>query len=149
PVFCRRPRDDGDNTREQLSLDGEAAAANPAYFRHGGVDHSPSPRYLALGRDVTGAETYTLHVRDLETGDDSQPPIAHPPGVAQWAADSGTLFYTTLDDAHRPCRIWRLALGAEPDTAELVYEEADPGFFVSVSTTQSQRFILINAHHHE
>src|SRR5699024_5302847 len=62
---------------------------------------------------------------------------------------SAALFYTTLDDDHRPCRIWRLALGAEPDTAELVYEEADPGFFVSVSTTQSQRFILVNAHDHE
>ena len=65
-----------------------------------------------------------------------------------WSADSATLFFTTLDDNHRPCKVWRLALGDAPDAAELVYSEPDPGFFVSVDTTQSDRFILINAHDH-
>src|SRR5262249_16008257 len=30
----------------------------------------------------------------------------------------------------------------------IVYEEADPGFFVGVSKTESERFILIEAHDH-
>src|SRR5699024_8634394 len=112
-------------------------------------DHSPDHRLLAHALDVTGAEVYTLHVRDLGSGAAIQPPLDNTTGNVVWSADSATLFYTTLDDDHRPCRVWRLALGDTQDRAELVYEESDPGFFVSVATTHSERFILISAHDHE
>src|SRR5699024_9892793 len=120
------------NRHEQVLLDGDSEAEPHAYFSLGGVDHSPCHRYLAYGRDVSGAETYTLHVRDLDDGEEIQPVIENTTGAVLWSADSSTLFYTTLDADHRPCRVWRLALGDCADNAELVYEETDPGFFVSV-----------------
>lgn len=149
PVFCRRPRDDRDDANEQVLLDGDAEARDKAYFQLGAVIHSRDHRYLAYAVDTAGAEFYTLHVRDLATGEEVQPPVSGITGGAHWSADSRMLFYVELDDSHRPCRVWRLPLGASADAAELVYEEPDPGFFVGLSETQSGDYLLIDAHDHE
>src|SRR5699024_2547563 len=149
PVCCRRPRADADDANEQVLFDGDKEAEGHDYYNLGAVDHSPCHRYLAFATDLTGSENFTLQVRAIDNGETIQPAIENTTGAAVWSADSNTLFYTTLDDNHRPCRVWRLTLGDNPANAELVYEEADPGFFVSVGTTQSERFIVIAAHDHE
>ncbi|MDN5939737.1 MAG: S9 family peptidase, partial [Salinisphaera sp.] len=145
-VYCRRPRDGGD---EQILLDAEAQARGRAYYRLAAVAHSNDHRLLAWSLDESGAEVFTLQVCDIASGEAVGPPVPETAGQVVWSADSSTLFFTTLDENHRPCRVWRLAVGAEPDTAELVYEEPDPGFFVGVGETQSERFIVIDAHDHE
>ena len=159
PIFCRAPRaHDGESApgeplpEEQILLDGDAEAEGRAYFSLGAVNHSRDHRLLAFALDERGSEAYTLHVRpitaDGAAGEEVQPPIGNTTGNLLWSTDSATLFYTTLDDNHRPCKVWRLALGDHPANAECVYSEDDAGFFVSVATTQSERFILINAHDH-
>src|SRR5690606_34626960 len=40
-------------------------------------------------------------------------------------------------------------LGTPQADDEIIYEEADPGFFVGVSKTLSDRFIVIDAHDHQ
>ena len=155
PIFCRAPRAaDGSAepgqplTDEQILLDGDAEAEGREYFSLGAVDHSPDHAKLAFALDERGSEAYTIHVRDIATGDEIQPPIGNATGNVQWSADANTLFFTTLDDNHRPCRVWRLGLGAAPSEAVLVYEEPDAGFFVSIGETQSGDYLLIQAHDH-
>lgn len=155
PIFCRAPRAaDGsaepgeplDN--EQILLDGDAEASGRAYFSLGAVEHSPDHDKVGFALDERGSEAYTLHVRRIDNGEEIQPPIGNTTGNLLWSADSQTLFYTTLDDNHRPCQVWRLPLGADPSAATLIYSESDPGFFVGLGETQSARFILIHAHDH-
>lgn len=155
PIFCRAPRThDGESEpgeplpEEQILLDGDAEAEGRAYFSLGAVNHSRDHRLLAFALDERGSEAYTLHVREIGSGKEIQPPIGNTTGNLLWSTDSATLFYTTLDENHRPCKVWRLALGDDPVNAECVYSETDAGFFVSVATTQSERFILVNAHDH-
>lgn len=155
PIFCRAPRaDDGSAepgeplNNEQILLDGDAEAEGRAYFSLGAVDHSPDHDKLAFALDERGSEAYTLHVRRIDNGEEIQPPISNTTGNLLWSADSQTLFYTTLDDNHRPCQVWRLPLGEPAANAALVYTETDPGFFVGLGETQSGRFILIHAHDH-
>lgn len=151
PIFCRAPRaaaGEENPSGEQILLDGDAEAEGRAYFSLGAVDHSRDHRKLAFALDERGSEAYTLHVRDIESGTEIQPPIGNTTGNLLWSADSATLFYTTLDDNHRPCEVWRLALGADPAAAQRVYAETDPGFFVGLGETQSGDFILIHTHDH-
>ena len=155
PIFCRAPRSaDGSAepgeplTDEQILLDGDAEAEGRTYFSLGAVDHSPDHAKLAFALDERGSEAYTIRVRDIQGGQEIQPPIENATGNVAWSADSQTLFFTTLDDSHRPCRVWRLALGAPQTEATLVYEEPDAGFFVSIGETQSGDFLLIQAHDH-
>lgn len=142
-VFCRQPRGGGE---EVLLLDGNVLAEGEAYLSLAAVDHSPDHNWLALAVDFTGSERYTLTVRALVAGRSSQLCIEDCSGDVQWAADSRTLYYTTLDANHRPAAVWRVDIhGGEP---ECIYREDDSGFFVSVGETRSGRFIVIHSHDH-
>ncbi|MFA5623834.1 MAG: prolyl oligopeptidase family serine peptidase [Bradymonadales bacterium] len=61
----------------------------------GGISLSPNGRYLAYKRNVNNADTASLHIRDLETGEDLQDVImggryADP----AWLPDSQGFYYT-------------------------------------------------------
>jgi oligopeptidase B len=85
----------------------------------------------------------------LESGFDLADLIADTSGVAVWSADGSHFFYVRVDANHRPSRVLRHALGTSPADDVLVYEESDPGFFVTVDKTLSDRFIVIHTHDHE
>lgn len=142
-LFCRQPRGGGD---EQVMLDGNALAAGRAYLSLAAVDHSPDHRLLAVAMDTSGSESYRVEVRALDGESEPSLCLEDTSGDLQWAADSRTLYYTTLDENHRPDAVWRVdVFGGEP---ECVYRERDPGFFVSVGETRSGRFVVVHAHDH-
>ncbi|NND49397.1 MAG: S9 family peptidase [Rhizobiales bacterium] len=146
PLVCREPR--GGGAREVL-IDGNALAEGQAYFQLGGASHSPDHRYLVYGSDVKGSEYYDLSILDTQDGKLLSDTIADTSGGAVWAADSRTLFYTRLDDNHRPSRIFRHRLGDDPADDVLVFEEQDPGFFAGIGKTQSGEYLVISTHTHE
>ena len=119
-----------------------------SYYRIGACDHSHDHRRFGWTVDENGSEFYTLRVKDLDTGRRLDDVIERCSGAFEWAADGRTLFYTELDDNHRPCRVFRHRLGDDPAGDALVYEEPDPGFFLDVAATESRRFLLIDAHDH-
>ncbi|WP_026381188.1 S9 family peptidase [Afifella pfennigii] len=146
PLFVRSPRDGG---KEEVLLDGNALAEGHAYFKIGGAAHSPDHRRLAWSFDDAGSEFYTLQVRNLESGEDIADLIPDTSGGAIWSADGQHLFYVRLDANHRPSKVFRHRLGSPVSEDVLVYEEADPGFFVGLGMTRSERFIVIDCHTHE
>ena len=145
PIYCRRPRGGGD---EDALLDGDEEAEGLDYFKVGAFAHSPDHRHAAYSLDRNGSEIYTLHIRDLETGADLPDTLPDAAGPIVWANDGVQLFYTVLDEHHRPVKVLRHRLGTEAAEDVLVYEEADPGFFVGIGSTSSQRFIVIDSHDH-
>ncbi len=151
PIFCRRrtgsPQGAGD--AEQILLHGDHEAEGHAYFHVAACEHSPDHRLLAYAVDLAGSEFYTIRFKNLDTGavlDDALPDAQ---GGCAWANDGATLFYTVLDEHHRPSRVLRHRVGTPLESDALVYAEPDPGFFVGVDRTESRRFILIDAHDHE
>lgn len=145
PLLCRYYGESGD---EAILLDGDAEAEGRDYFRLGSAEHSPDHARLAYSVDTTGAEAFEIRVRDLASGEDHADRIGNARGDFEWAADSRTLFYTTLDSDHRPKWVYRHTLGDSTAQDVLVYEEPDPGFFVGVGKTESRRYLLIDAHDH-
>ena len=65
-----------------------------------------------------------------------------------WSADGQWLFYTVLDDNHRPSKVMRHRIGTAADGDTPIYEETDAGFFLCIGKTESGRFIRIDAHDH-
>lgn len=146
PVFCRRKR--GGTGDEEILLHGDREAEGRAYYRLGACRQSPDHRLLAHSADVKGSEYFTLRIRDLATGEDLPDRIETvQPGVV-WANDGRTIFYTVLDENHRPTKVYRHAVGDDPADDILVYEESDPGFFMGVDLTESRRFAVIDCHDH-
>ncbi len=141
--FCRQARGGGD---EHLLVDGNVLAEGEAYLSLAAVDHSPDHNFLAVAFDLSGSERYGVSVRSLVDGKELPLRLDDTSGDLQWAADSCTLYYTTLDDNHRPDAVWRVNI--HDGDPECVYRELDPGFFVSVGETRSGRFIVIHVHDH-
>ena len=146
PLVVRTRRD---GSAPKVLIDAEAMAADLAYFRLGGFSHSPDHRLIAYSIDDSGAEYFSIRIRESETGHDLPDHIESTAGSAVWASDGRTLFYVWVDANHRPAKIFRHVVGTPQSADTIVHAERNPGFFVGVSETQSRRFILIESHDHE
>ncbi|HEY7503484.1 MAG TPA: S9 family peptidase [Gemmatimonadales bacterium] len=146
PIFCRR-RDEAE-APEEILLDLNQLAAGHAYFRMGAFEVSPDHRLLAYSADTTGAESFTLFVKDLATGELFPETIEGASPTAAWANDSRTLFYILLDEVRRPSRLFRHALGADPREDALVHHEPDEAFFLDIHRTRSRRFLVLELASH-
>lgn len=146
PRFFRTPREGG---AEAVLLDGDAEAEGKPYFRIGGADHSSDHARLLWAYDDKGSEFYTLKVRELDSGRDRDDTVADTGGSGTWDGRNEGFFYTRLDANHRPSRIFHHALGGAPEADRLIYEEADPGFFMSVGGSRRNDWIFIAINDHE
>ncbi|MBP1870425.1 oligopeptidase B [Ensifer adhaerens] len=151
PRYFRIPRDGDskDETIRQVLLDGDKEAEGKAYFRLAGLDHSSDHGRGLWGYDDKGSEYFTLKVRDLSTGEDLADVIENTGGGGAWAPDGKSFFYTVLDDNHRPSKIFHHVIGSPQADDRLVYEEKDPGFFMSVGGSLLDDVIYIDIHDHE
>lgn len=145
--WCRRSGADA-NASEELLYDGDLASKDKAYFQIGSVSHSPDHKQLAVAVDDKGSEFFEVRFTDLETGNALPDVIENSNGGVAWANDCAHVFYTVLDDKHRPCKVLRHAMGTPQADDVVVYEEADTGFFVGVSTTEGRGSIVISTHDH-
>jgi oligopeptidase B len=145
PILCRRHGEDGS---EEVLLDQNPLAAGHPYFRLGASEVSPDHRLLAYSVDTSGAEEFTLYIKDLATGELFAESIANTSHDVAWANDSGTLFYSALDEAHRPCRLYRHRVGTNPSEDVLVYFEPDASFFIDVSRTRSRAYLILDISSH-
>jgi len=134
-----------DQTEQEVILDVNALARDHDYFSLGVKSVSPDHRYLAYAIDTDGSENFTLHIKDLDSGETLEHTVPNIYYGLSWSRDESTVFFTTLDDAHRPWRVYRLKRGAPADEAELVYQEDDERFYVSVYSSLSGEFIYIDS----
>ncbi|WP_207550119.1 S9 family peptidase [Thermostaphylospora chromogena] len=130
---------------EQVLLDGNELAGDSEFFALGTSSVSPDGTRLAFSTDYKGDERFTLRVKDLTTGeilDDEIPDVSY--GGA-WSADGSTFFYTRVDKAWRPYRLYRHTIGTPASEDVLVYEETDERFWLSIGLTRSERFLVLSA----
>ncbi|NIA18667.1 MAG: prolyl oligopeptidase family serine peptidase [Simkaniaceae bacterium] len=131
------------DAEEEIILDENKLAEGKKYFRVGVFEVSPDHNLLAFAVDDNGSENYTLKFKDLSTGEMLPDEIAGIYYSMEWGNDNKTVFYNTLDEAHRPYKIWRHKLG-DTGEDELVFHEPDDAYFVSLSKSKSKKYIYIN-----
>jgi oligopeptidase B len=151
PVYCRRaaagPTFD-DSQPEQIVLDVNKLAEGQAFMAVGTMTVSPDGSKLAYSTDNTGFRQYTLHVRDLKTGEDLTD-TAERVGSLAWAADSHTLFYTTEDEVtKRQDHLWRHRLGDPVSEDAIVCEEKDERFNLGIGKTRDGKYLLMESGSH-
>lgn len=137
-----RVRTDLNGHTEEVVFDANVQASDFEYFDLGQLEHSPDHQKLLWTCDTVGSEFYTLHIRDIATGQDSDCVIENV-GTAAWG-DSRTLFYTRLNNACNPTQVYRHLLGSDPEHDELVFEETDERFYCSVDKSRSRDFVFID-----
>jgi oligopeptidase B len=140
PINIRTPRDGGD---EEVLLDVNKEAEGKDYFELGTASVSPDHTMLAWSCDTSGSEYYKLNFRVIGNDKDTGAGISDVGSVA-WA-DNETLFYTVVDENHRPSKVYRHQLRTDPKDDVLVYEEKDPRFFCGVGRSRSGEYLFISA----
>ena len=139
PIYCRKKG--GLDATEEVTLDLNTLAEGQKFMAIGAYTVTDDGNLLAYTTDNTGFREYTLHVKDLRTGE-LRKETAEKVGSVAWANDGQTLFYTTDDPAKRPYRLYRLRLGS-PLPGDLVYEEKDELFRVGVGRSRSKGYIFL------
>lgn len=139
-LYCRKQGNM--EAAEQVLIDLNAEAEVHDYLRMGNYAVSPDHSLLAFALDTNGAETYTLRVKDLESGELLPDRIENTYYGLEWGNDNRTLYYTTLDQAQRPYKLHRHRLGDEISADEVVYREQDERFFLRVYKAKSTRYIF-------
>ena len=143
PIYCRKHQ--SLDAPEQVILDVNELAEGAEYMRVGSLENSPDHRWLAYSLDTDGSETFTIHFKDLESGEVLSEFIPNSYYSLEWGNDNQTVYYDVLDENHRPIKVLKHRLDTDPATDELVYQETDERFFVGVGKSVSGRFVFVVA----
>ncbi len=139
PIYARRRG--SMEAPEEILLEGNELARGRDFYRIGNYEVSPNGRLLAWADDSVGRNQFVLHVKDLETGELLPDTAENVTGSLAWANDDRTLFYVGKDPVTlRSDRVFRRSLGR---AEELVFQEADGSYYVSLQTTKSRRYVEI------
>ena len=141
-IHCRKKESlDGE---EEILLDENVLAKGHDYFAVGGLDVSPDNQWMSYGVDLVSRRIYTIHFKNLVTGEVLEQTIPNSTGSVAWANDNKTVFYTSKNEVTLlPEKIWRHKVGTDSAKDELVYEEKDQSFYNGVYRSKSGEFIII------
>lgn len=149
PIFCRRPRGDGETAGpEEVLIDPNALAEEGgfAYVRVGFLRPNPDHTVIAYALDTDGGERYTLRFKDLKAGRELPDQVTDVSAFGfAWSASGSHAFYVRNDAAWRPWEVYRHRLGTDPAGDTLVYREEDDTFRASVGRSHSGAYLLIGS----
>jgi oligopeptidase B len=152
PIYCRVVAHDRNKLPdpeqkiigEEVLLDGNLEAEGHEFFSLGAFSVSLDGQLLAYSTDLTGAERFTIMIKDLVSGELLADQITDTAYGVAWAKNS-YLFYTRADEAWRPYVVLRHRLGTDPSQDVEVLTESDERFWLGVDASRDDQWIIIGA----
>jgi oligopeptidase B len=146
PIYCRKHG--SLDASEEIMLDMNQLAVGESFMALGALTVSDDGNLLAYTTDTTGFRQYTLHIKDLRTGE-LLADQAQRVGSVVWTADNRTIFYSVEDEeTKRQFQVFRHAVGRPQAEDVLVYEEADERFNVGVGRTRDKKYMVLESASH-
>jgi oligopeptidase B len=143
-VYCRKK--ESPDAVEEVLLDQNKMAEGHAYFNAEAFAVSPDNRLLAYAVDTVSRRQYTIHVKNIETGEilnDAMYPAS--PAVV-WANDNKTLFYTANNpETLLSEKIKKHVLGTNSNDDKVVYKERDKSNYLYLTKLRSKKYIVVTS----
>lgn len=140
-TYCRKKG--SLESKEEIIFDVNKMAEGKEAFIFASYFISPDNTKAAYLYNETGSYAeFTMKVRDIDAGTDLDFTAEGAASVA-WANDSETLFYSSIDDTLRSCKICRSDIYKKNE--QTVYEEKDVRFSTYVSESKTKQFIFISS----
>ena len=132
--------------KEEVFIDENILAEGHEYFSLGGIEISDDNKIAAFGIDTVSRRIYTIHFKNLETGELYSETIPNVAGGGAWAKDNKTFFYIGKDlETLRTDRILRHELGTDVNSDPVIFKEDDETFSCYVWRTKSKDLIMIGS----
>ncbi len=139
-IYCRKKG--ALTASEEILLDINVLAKGKKYYSAGVVDISTNHELLAFVVDDVGRRFYSIHFKNLKTGEILKQKIANTTGSWTWASDNNTGFYSQQNpETLRSEKVFRYNLSANKATE--VYYEKDDMFNVGVGKSLNGKTIFI------
>ena len=136
------------NTEEIWNGDKEKEKLNTEYFGVGDLEVSFNDKYLGYSLDLKGSEYYTIYIRDIVSNKLITEKIEDTSGGITFSLDDKYIFYSKLDENHRPRKIFRHKLGTKTKEDKLIFEEKSEAFTVGISLSSDEKFFFITTSDH-
>lgn len=133
---------------DELLLDEPALAEGKEYFRLGAFSISNDASKLAYAIDENGSERFTIHVKDLTTGELLPDTIPGMLSEIVWTADDSGFLYGLANKEWRTDNARFHRLGTDPADDIELYHEDDEGYRVAVGETSDRKWIVIGTGDH-
>jgi oligopeptidase B len=150
PIYVRKQAENRESllkASEDVVLDLNKLAEDGEYLSVTMQRVSTDHKRLAYLENRDGTDRYTIFVKDLETGEllPDLIPDVFIFGSMEWSRCGEYIFYITVDESQRPYQLWRHRLGSEAESDQLIFEEKDITFTLSVTKSQSGKFIFVQS----
>ena len=143
-----RKKIDTDKIEEIWNGDKEKEKLNVEYFGVGDLEVSFNDKYLGYSLDTKGSEYYTIYIRDINTKKLVTEKIKETSGGITFSLDDKFIFYSKLDENHRPRKIYRHKLGTKTNDDQLIFEEKSEAFTVGISLSSDEKYFFITTSDH-
>ncbi len=128
--------------------DKEKAKLKTEYFGIGDLEVSNNDKYLGYSLDLKGSEYFTIYIRDIDTGKLITEKIEETSGSITFSLDDKYIFYSKLDEFHRPRKIYRHEIGTTTKNDELIFEEKNEAFTVGIGLSPDEKYFFITTSDH-
>ncbi len=140
--YCRKK--ESLTAPEEILLDVDEMAKGKAYYSVSGFSMSENGKLIAYGVDELSRRQYTIHIKNVETGEVYQDAITGTGGDPTWANDNKTLFYTSNNAVSLLSeKIKKHIVGTDALKDDVVYEEKDKSNYIGVSKSKNDQYIFI------
>ena len=129
----------GDKEKEKLKTE---------YFGIGDLEVSYNDKYLGYSLDLKGSEYFTIYLRDISTENLITEKIEETSGSITFSLDDKYIFYSKLDEFHRPRKIFRHKIGTKTKDDELIFNEKSDAFTVGISLSADEKYFFITTSDH-
>jgi oligopeptidase B len=148
-IYCRKHR--STSSVEEVILDINQLAADKNFTQVDAISVSPDHNLLAYSVDYTGAERYTIFVKNLTTHEHINGNIPDTIGDIVWHEDNSGFFYTPLDDKWRHNKVCFHALTDTIDNKNdrIILQEDNPLYSLYVRKSKSLEYIFITSSGHD
>ena len=143
-----RKKIDSDEIEEIWNGDLEKEKLKTEYFGLGDLEVSYNDKLLAYSLDLKGSEYYTIHIRDIKSREQVGEKIENTSGGITFSLDDKYIFYSKLDDNHRPREIYRHEIGAPTSKDILIFKEESEAFTVGIGLSSDEKYFFITSSDH-
>ena len=131
--------------KEEVILDVNILAKESKFYTLSNWSISPSEDLMAIAEDTTGRRKYELRVKDIRAEKFLNDSVKNTSGAMAWSLDGQYLFYVLREEETLlPYQVYRHKIGDKQTQDQLVYEEKDETFYVTVGNSRSMKYIEID-----